>query len=495
MPLIDGKFEPLQLPEKHAKVLLDPGKQCHDCKGSGCPKCKDLGYIPWRYRVLWGGRSGAKDWSKASVAIERGVRKSTRFLCTREVQDSIKESIHQLLSDTISRLGYNDYYRVLKNEIVCLRNDTTFTFKGLKDLTVENLKSFEGIDVCMIGEARNLSKNSFMVLDPTIRKEFSEIWIDFNPKFDDDFIYDFCVLNPPSDLIGCEVSYLDNPWTNELIHRQANRMKATDPVMYEHIWLGKTIGQGGRVYPMYTPSIHEIDFDLEYLKICNLYMAIDPHRKYYPAIKWYAVTPTNAIIVYNEWPRYEDLNMFYDEARNSITFDLPIKDLANRILANDLTLSFGGKVTRVGDPRFLAEHTDFIKSLVEYGVSGWVDAPYEKIETQRDNLKNMMSYNPALPIEGINAPDWYVRKGLRNTSRSYVRHCYDEKRDKESEENKDFIDCDRYFLSILDGKPSHVPVNLSKKKNFANKLISLAQHHLNTLPAHSYKLGPQKARK
>lgn len=230
MPLVNNKVEPLELPsEKHARVIFDGSKK-------------------WRYRVLRGGRNGYKDWSFAAAAIERGVRVSTRFLFTREVQMTIADSAHRLLSDTIKRLGYQKYFTVLQNSIKCNVNETHFVFRGLNDLVADDIKSMEGIDVCVICEAQSLTKKSFTILDPTIRKAGSEIWIMYNTGDETDFVYDFTVTNPPENLIGDIVNYTDTNAPDKMlspeIREQAQRCKREceasgnmDP--YNNIWLGQ----------------------------------------------------------------------------------------------------------------------------------------------------------------------------------------------------------------------------------------------------------------
>jgi len=52
-----------------------------------------------RYTVLHGGRGGAKSWGVARSYLIRGAQSKRRFLCTREVQKSIRDSVHKLLSD------------------------------------------------------------------------------------------------------------------------------------------------------------------------------------------------------------------------------------------------------------------------------------------------------------------------------------------------------------------------------------------------------------
>ena len=230
MPLINGKFTELELPsEKHARVLFDRSK-------------------PWRYRVLYGGRNGYKDWSIAAAVIEMAVRKQMRFLFTREVQLTIADSAHQLLKDTIARLGYNEYFDVLQTKILCKKTGTSIIFRGLNEIVSGDIKSMEGIDVVVVMEAENLKENSFVVdLDPTIRKPGSEIWIAFNTKQETSFVYQFCVKHPPENMICEKVNYLDTndpSMISPVIRDQAERMKKEQPELYKNVWLGDPLTLG-----------------------------------------------------------------------------------------------------------------------------------------------------------------------------------------------------------------------------------------------------------
>lgn len=464
MPLIDGKLAPLELPPKHTRVLFDNSRK-------------------WRYRVLEGGRGGGKDWAMAAAAVERAVRRPIRVLCTREVQLTIANSIKQVIEDTIHRLGYSEQFICTEREIRG-KNGSSFIFKGLKDQSSTDVKSYEAVDICILGEAQNTTKKSFVDLDPTIRKAGSEIWIQFNPDFEDDFIYDFCVTNPPENLISEHVNYFDNPWCPAELVELAERCKRDDPALYEHIWLGKPRGGGGRVFPMFDKKVHVIEFDRRLLPECDLYMTIDPHRKHYPAIVWTAVTPSGATIDYNIWPRYKDLGMHYSEARNTKTLDFTLKELAAIILANDLTYQYGGNIiSRTIDPRFAAENPDFTAELMRHGVLNWTDAPFERIEAQRENLKQRLYYNTDIPLGGINQPDHYVASECDNLIRAFQRHCYMDDKDKEDEEEKDFIDACRYFLSIHNGKPRYLE---RRTGSSIGQIKSLAQHQLESLPATGY---------
>jgi hypothetical protein len=86
-------------------------------------------------------------WSFARALLLLGVSRPVRVLCAREVQNSIKDSVHKLLSDQIAILGLGSKYRIMETEIRGT-NGTSFSFTGLSSMTVESIKSFEGCDVC-----------------------------------------------------------------------------------------------------------------------------------------------------------------------------------------------------------------------------------------------------------------------------------------------------------------------------------------------------------
>src|SRR5688572_26293969 len=85
---------------------------------------------PRRYKIAHGGRGGAKSWGFARALLIAGLREPLRILCCREVQKSIKDSVHKLLADQIAALGLGAYYEVLQNEIRGI-NGTEFIFTGL----------------------------------------------------------------------------------------------------------------------------------------------------------------------------------------------------------------------------------------------------------------------------------------------------------------------------------------------------------------------------
>lgn len=193
-------------------------------------------FVPQRYKIFYGGRGGAKSWGIARALLLLGTQRPLRILCARELQKAIKDSVHQLLSDQIKSLGLHKQYEILATEIKGT-NGTRFFFEGLRH-NVSNIKSYEGADICWVEEAHAVSKGSWDVLIPTIRKEGSEIWISFNPELEDDETYKRFVLHPPKDSFSIKVGFEDNPWFPDVLRREMEELKTRDFDSYLHVWCG-----------------------------------------------------------------------------------------------------------------------------------------------------------------------------------------------------------------------------------------------------------------
>lgn len=190
---------------------------------------------------MHGGRGGAKSWAAARALLIQGGQAPLRILCAREVQKSIKESVHTLLSDQIQEMGLGGFYQILDTEIRGA-NGTKFIFAGLASHTTESVKSYEGVDRVWVEEAQTVSKRSWDILTPTIRKPGSEIWLTLNPYLITDETYSRFVVAPPPDAWVCKINYADNPWFPEVLEAERAHCQATrPPEEYRNIWLGEPL--------------------------------------------------------------------------------------------------------------------------------------------------------------------------------------------------------------------------------------------------------------
>jgi phage terminase large subunit len=203
------------------------------------PKKLQFLFKPKRHKVAYGGRGSGKSWGVVRTLLIIGAGKPIRVLCTREVQKSIQQSVHQLLKDQIESLNLGDFYQVLEKEIRG-KNGTEFYFSGLSDQTASSLKSFEGVDICWCEEAQSISKKSWNILTPTIRRPGSEIWVTYNPELESDETHRRFVTQPPPNCETVLMNYMDNPYfTQELEDERTHALATMKEEDYNHIWLGQ----------------------------------------------------------------------------------------------------------------------------------------------------------------------------------------------------------------------------------------------------------------
>lgn len=196
-------------------------------------------YQPRRYKIMHGGRGGGKSHTVARVLLDMAARRPLRILCAREVQKSMRDSVHRLLKDCIVAMGLEGFYEITDTEIRG-RNGSLFLFAGLLAHTVDSIKSFEGVDIVWIEEAHSIGKKSLTVLIPTIRKEGSEIWMTLNPDMDTDPVFSTYIGTPRDDAWVVEVNWRDNPWFPDVLEAERLAAKRSMPADdYAHIWEGK----------------------------------------------------------------------------------------------------------------------------------------------------------------------------------------------------------------------------------------------------------------
>ncbi|MDJ0023104.1 PBSX family phage terminase large subunit [Pantoea eucrina] len=188
-------------------------------------------------------------------------RGAYRFLCARELQNSISDSVIRLLDDTINREGYQAEFEVQRASIRHLITGSEFMFYGIKNNPTK-IKSLEGIDICWMEEAEAVSKESWDILIPTIRKPGSEIWVSYNPNNILDDTHQRFVIAPPDDICLLTVNYSENPWFPDVLRLEMEECKRKDYDLYLHIWEGEPVA----------------DSDMAIIKPSWIAAAVDAHK-------------------------------------------------------------------------------------------------------------------------------------------------------------------------------------------------------------------------
>lgn len=201
------------------------------------PKKLRFLFQPHPYKIAYGGRAGTKSWGFAIALLELGARRKLRIVCARETMKSIADSVHKLLSDQIERLGMQHLYEVQKATIKG-KNGTEFLFVGLHH-NPASIKSLEGADILWVEEANSVSKTSWNIVMPTIRKKDAEIWVSFNPELETDDTYQRWVLNPPPGAMVQKVGWQENRWLSERTKVEIQHMYLTSPTDAANIYGGE----------------------------------------------------------------------------------------------------------------------------------------------------------------------------------------------------------------------------------------------------------------
>ena len=200
------------------------------------PVLRDFWKAKADIKILKGGRASSKSWDTAGFCIYLACNYSMRFLCIRQFQSKIQESVYALLLVQIDRFEVRDQFEILKSSIVHKTTGTEFLFYGIHR-SIAEIKGTENVDVAWLEESEGLTREQWDIISPTIRNEGSQIWCIYNPRLASDFIETF-VNDPENGVIVKHINYDENPFLSDTMLRKINYLKVHDYEDYEHVYLG-----------------------------------------------------------------------------------------------------------------------------------------------------------------------------------------------------------------------------------------------------------------
>lgn len=203
------------------------------------PIIENLNEFKYRYFVYLTGRNGlAKSTNISKSLLIAGLMKPLRIMCCREHMTSIKDSVHSQLKDLVKE--YELPY-VVYNDSIRASNGTSFIFRGLREIGVDDIKSFANINICWIEEGASVTKSSFDALIPTIRAKGSYIIISANPDNESDVVYQEWgpTAEKRNDSYVCYKDFRYNPFPLEpsILH-DITFIQRNRPDDYDRIYLG-----------------------------------------------------------------------------------------------------------------------------------------------------------------------------------------------------------------------------------------------------------------
>ena len=209
---------------------------------------------PLIHNIIEGGRGGAKSRTIAAIIVWIMARSPLNIICGRETQKSLSDSSFAMIRDEIYRQNQGHKFQIKESRnLITANTGARAVFIGLKEHTVDSIKSYEGFHWAWLEEAHSISKKSLEVLIPTLRID-DHFKLSFGDK---DYIFPLRMfiytLNPFSwddpintvlpesraDVQKITINYYDNPWFPVALESERiEAKKVMTPEEYNRIWEG-----------------------------------------------------------------------------------------------------------------------------------------------------------------------------------------------------------------------------------------------------------------
>lgn len=191
----------------------------------------------WRHYIFYGGRASAKSTTVALHLLIEGMKRKVRILCTREYQNSIKESVHSLLASLIEKHGLSSW-EVTNDKIRNRKTGSEIIFIGTHN-NAQSIKSMENIGIVWCEEASSMSEDSMDILIPTIRAPGSYLIWTYNPITEFDPVWVKLAKNPDERTYVKKVNSTDvERLLSPEIIAEREKMHKENLELYMHIWEG-----------------------------------------------------------------------------------------------------------------------------------------------------------------------------------------------------------------------------------------------------------------
>lgn len=195
------------------------------------------------YRGSYGGRGSAKTRTFAKMCAVRGAMFAEAgisgvIVCGREFMNSLADSsFAEVKSAIVEEPWLAAQYDVGESYIRTRDGRVEFAFIGLRR-SLMSLKSTSRILILWVDEAEQLSEDAWIIIDPTVREEESEIWVTWNPGRKKSATHKRFRADPPPMTKIVEMNWRDNPWFPAKLNIKRLHDLEKRPDQYEHIWEG-----------------------------------------------------------------------------------------------------------------------------------------------------------------------------------------------------------------------------------------------------------------
>ena len=202
-----------------------------------------------RYHILFGSAGSGKSYFIAQMLIVKALREKRKILVLRKVGRTVKNSVFQLLLDTLTDWKIIDKCGINRTDFtITLPNGSVFLCSGLDD--PEKIKSITGLTDAWMEEATEFNQDDFNQIDLRIRHPKAEgqtLTLSFNPVSKANWCYTlFFQPTEDKDLMEfrekcfiLKTTYMDNKHLPQEYINSLLALKATNPAYYSIYALGE----------------------------------------------------------------------------------------------------------------------------------------------------------------------------------------------------------------------------------------------------------------
>jgi phage terminase large subunit len=184
-----------------------------------------------RFEFYKGSAGSGKSYFITQKLIVRACREPIKILVCRRYGTTIRNTCFALFKEILTKWKlYPTYAKIRETDFnIKFSNGSEIIFTGLDEET--KLLSLNNISCIFIEEVFETSKDILEQLSLRMRgmAEGQQIIAAFNPISKNHWLYDFCVLNPPSSFYFSETTYKDNPFLSSEYVNELEEMITRNP--------------------------------------------------------------------------------------------------------------------------------------------------------------------------------------------------------------------------------------------------------------------------
>jgi len=196
-----------------------------------------------RFEVYYGGAGSGKSFFIAQKLLLKALKEKRKILVMRKVGATLKDSVWQLIIDTLIEWQLYDECTINKSVFTIeLPNDSMFLFKGMDDS--EKIKSITGITDIWVEEATEFTEEDVEQLNLRLRaqKDGLQMLFSFNPVSKANWVYRRWFAKGAvitEDTVIHQSTYKDNEFLPEEYVATIEKMAKTNPTYYRIYALGE----------------------------------------------------------------------------------------------------------------------------------------------------------------------------------------------------------------------------------------------------------------